>query len=128
MIFTGSGTPSVNRLIKGNIITNAIGAADGTSDSTSNSGQGIYLDDNTANTLIEDNYVENANYGMFLHNTTRNTVRNNIFHNNRTRAIFIYHNVPAGHYGNSNMVITNNVFSTTDPNKILVDFDSDATT
>jgi len=71
------------RKVKGNIVLNGIGAALGTTNSTSVSSAGIYLDDWSANVEISDNSIANASQtGIYIHNShdvqiTGNTLFNN---------------------------------------------------
>lgn len=53
------------------------------------SAQGIYIDDEGADILVEDNTVINADFGIQLHNATRNTLRGNRLFGNRSGQIWM---------------------------------------
>ena len=78
-----SSVTNVNRLIKGNIVLNGLGAISGTNSTTYIPAEGIYLDQNSANVEISYNTVANcANQGIFFHNAANNNTHNNTFYNN----------------------------------------------
>ncbi len=71
--------------IIGNIVTNGLGAPEGTS-TTNNNSIGIYIDDFLNNIDIEGNTVANSGVGIYLHNNKNITMINNTsFNNSRTQ-------------------------------------------
>jgi parallel beta-helix repeat protein len=99
----------LGRQIVNNIISNGIGAKEGTNSSTQSS-KGIYLDDYANNYLIAYNTVINCQYGLFFHSAYKNVVRNNVFYNNNAQ-IYIQNNSIAGIARNN--TITDNIFFST---------------
>lgn len=67
-----------NNTIKGNIISNGIGAGEGTINPTQLFAHGIYIDDRSSHVLVKSNEVSNcATSGIFLHNAKVITIVNN---------------------------------------------------
>lgn len=81
-----------NKLIKGNIVINAFGNANGT-DGKVFSSNGIYLDELSVHFKIDSNTVQNCGGGIYIQNSRCDTVINNIFKDNNTSEIFINHTV-----------------------------------
>jgi len=76
------GTTATNRIVRNNIILNAIGAfvgAEGFYYEAYGKAAGIYLDDRSYNTLVTGNVVAHGNWsGILLHNNGNNQVTNNL--------------------------------------------------
>lgn len=110
--FSSSSTSYSQRYVTNNTISNGGGASAGTN-TTNSDAFGIYMDNNSSDVTITDNYVhDNGGAGLFIHGATRITAARNI----------IYNCVMTGGYGQflvitgkgfgatRNMVITNNQF------------------
>ena len=78
-------TTASNRIIRGNIVLNAVGAfagAEGYYYENYGKTAGIYLDDQSYNTLVDSNVIAHGNWcGIFLHNCGNNQVTNNLVYN-----------------------------------------------
>ncbi len=75
-----------NQEVIDNIVLNAIGAPDGTTNPNYRASEGIYLDDNVNNVTVSNNTVAfGANYGIFVHNARSFTVKNNTLFGNRVQ-------------------------------------------
>ncbi len=80
-IYTGNDA-FVGRVIEGNIILNISGNSDGSTNNTPMS-EGIYLDENSANVLVQNNTVANSqNSGIKLHKGHNNIIKTNTSFNN----------------------------------------------
>ncbi len=90
--------------IVGNIISNGIGAGDGTPKKSSSSAEGIYLDDNVYGIDIADNTVTSTNWGIYLHNAYDIVLTGNISYNNAVQ-LYAKHDK---HHPVSNITMTDN--------------------
>ena len=90
-----TGTPLQSKII-GNIITNAIGAPEGTNNDYS-AVYGIYMDDNVSTIEISGNTITNVkDGGIYLHNSHEITLFNNTSYNNGSQLHIQYNACPAG--------------------------------
>jgi parallel beta-helix repeat protein len=114
----GASTTIKSIVIKENIVTNGIGAAAGTTGGDSGA-EGIYLDDNTINTVVQGNTVANVQHsGIYLHNARKNTIKYNTFYNNAQQLAFQHDHV--GTFAvDSNIVRGNQLFSLT-PSQLII--------
>ena len=100
-----------NRKITNNIILNGVGATAGTN-GTYAPAEGIYLDDQSPNTLISGNTVAYcANAGIYLHNSPLTTVKNNTVFSCNTNLWIKQENAA---FPVVNCDIQNNIFASTD--------------
>ncbi|WP_409014259.1 DUF1565 domain-containing protein [Dyadobacter sp. NIV53] len=104
------GTTASNRIIRKNIVLNAIGAfagAEGHYWEAYGKAAGIYLDDRSYNTLVDGNTLANGNWGgIFLHNCGNNQITNNFVYNFRQQMLF---GVESGKI-NRNFKVNGNIF------------------
>jgi len=110
--FSGSSTKNdVGMVISGNTVSNAKGNFDGTSlpHSTAN---GIYLDNNIHDVIVQKNLVSNVDYGIFIHDGYNNIITDNRFLSCRLSGILIQEDSStiAGFVRNNHIV--GNVFET----------------
>jgi parallel beta-helix repeat protein len=90
-----TGAPLLSKIV-GNIITNAVGAAEGTNNDYS-AVYGIYMDDNVSNIEISGNTITNIkDGGIFLHNSHEITLFNNTSFNNGSQLHAQYNSCPLG--------------------------------
>lgn len=104
--YTGTRTAMTNCRITGNIVLNGLGAIDGTSGNQTSTAIGIYLDNNTKNTEVDNNTVANCNtYGMLMNNPSYVNIHHNTFFNNnpQIRSTFMTGSNPV-----TNMTISSN--------------------
>ncbi|MGC3947771.1 MAG: right-handed parallel beta-helix repeat-containing protein [Chryseolinea sp.] len=87
-IYTYSGSKEkvyTNRVIRNNIVLNAIGAFTGVESyyyEAFGKAAGIYLDDFSNHTIVANNTVANGQWvGIFLHNAQNNEIKNNVILN-----------------------------------------------
>lgn len=105
--------PDINasdRIIRKNIILNAGGAfvgAEGHFWEPFGKAAGIYLDDRSTNTLVDQNTIANGTWGgIFLHNCGNNQITNNLIFNFSIQILFGVESIQR----NRNFQITGNVF------------------
>lgn len=95
--------------IIGNIIQNGIGISEGTNKPGTSSSNGIYLDNNLLNILIDGNTIINCGRsGIFLHNAPKTTVINNTLYNNATQ-LLITNDISSPNSLLRNDIIKNNI-------------------
>lgn len=106
------GLIETGREIVGNIVLNAIGAGQGTTDGSS--AQGIYVDDRADGIAIVGNTVGNSIYAsLYVHNGTNLNIRANTFYNGMQRGQLFVHDSYATGFpirsvtDNSNIVYVN---------------------
>jgi parallel beta-helix repeat protein len=88
-IYVG-GTPKnvgSGHVIRGNTVVDSMGNKDGTSSSTT-AGQGIYIDVDAHDVVVEDNTIVNTDWGLQLHVTHNNTLRGNTVFASRRSGLF----------------------------------------
>lgn len=107
--YNGGGTPT-NRIIRGNRIRNAIGAFEGVESyyyEAFGKAAGVYLDNNSINTIVEDNDIYDGDWGgVVINENTGNEVQNNRVTNFRYQCLMMK-------YDSSklrNLLISNNRF------------------
>ncbi|MEP7251248.1 MAG: right-handed parallel beta-helix repeat-containing protein [Ginsengibacter sp.] len=99
-----AGVTLYGQKVIGNIIRNGIGISEGTDKPGSSSSNGIYMDDNSSNVLIDGNTVTNCGKsGIFFHNAFKMTLTNNTVFDNATQLIMVHD------YGMPNALLRNNV-------------------
>jgi hypothetical protein len=99
---TDSSSNRVNRIVRKNVVYNAIGMREGKNSSPFVNG--IYFDDNAHQIIADSNVVFNiSRNGLLLHNAHHITLRNNIVYNAR-QGIFYQKGPIAGHTMVSNVV------------------------
>ncbi|MEO6454840.1 MAG: right-handed parallel beta-helix repeat-containing protein, partial [Ginsengibacter sp.] len=84
-IYTYGGTANISRTgrkIIGNIVSNGVGAGNGTDNVKQQSAHGIYIDGNASGVEISNNTVLNSNRGLYLHSCREIVTKNNTFYNN----------------------------------------------
>lgn len=79
-----------NKLIRGNIVKNAVGTVDGT-DGDKHHACGIYLDEMSLHFRIDSNYVSGAGDGIYIQNSRSDTVMFNHTERNRKSELHINH-------------------------------------
>ncbi len=90
----------------GNIIKNGIGISEGTDKPGTSSSNGIYMDDNISNILIDGNTVTNCGKsGIFFHNAFDMTLNNNTVFDNATQLIMVHD------YAMPNALLRNNIIN-----------------
>ena len=102
------GSPS-NRKIINNMISNGIGAGDGTAWLRTRSAEGIYIDDNASQVEISGNTVSNCSKGIYLHNAYNNQISDNLLFNNDVH-LYMSHNKSHSTIRN-NSIVSNTFFS-----------------
>ena len=107
--YTGTNTNSKSgRKIIGNIVMNGLGASEGVNDGKP-LGEGIYLDNNSADVEIRDNTIANcSNQGIFLQSSHEITIVNNTIFNSGKKQLSIVQ--LANHPQVRNCTVTNNIF------------------
>ncbi|WP_171037837.1 right-handed parallel beta-helix repeat-containing protein [Dyadobacter luticola] len=104
------GDRSYNRIVRKNIVLNAKGAfagAEGHFWEPFGKAAGIYLDDRSRGTIIDQNTVANGNWGgIFLHNTGDVQVTSNLVYNFAQQLLFVVESADI----NRNFIITGNRF------------------
>ncbi|MEP6583496.1 MAG: right-handed parallel beta-helix repeat-containing protein [Ginsengibacter sp.] len=101
-----SGIPFKGIKVIGNIIKNGIGISEGTDKPGTSSSNGIYMDDNTSNVLIDGNTVLNCGKsGIFFHNAFSITLNNNTIFDNGTQLIMVHD------YAMPNALLRNNIIN-----------------
>lgn len=102
----------VPRLIKNNIVTNGIGNVEGAAAfALQPTAMGIYMDNFSSNTRIENNYVaNNTGSGLFFNSVKYDTAVNNVFFNNKYSGFLMLYLVGQDVLGH---VVTNNDFIST---------------
>jgi parallel beta-helix repeat protein len=113
--YTGpSNETGINRVIRNNIILNAIGARAGAEAyyyEPFGKAAGIYLDENANNIEISGNTVANGDWaGIFLHYAHTNNIHDNLFYNHRN-AVLVSQFTPT----TRNMVMAGNHFIARQP-------------
>lgn len=106
--YTGARTAMTNCRITGNIVLNGIGAIAGTAGNQSSTAIGIYLDNNTKNTEVDNNTIAHTNtYGMLMNNPSYINIHDNKFYDNspHIRSTFM-----TGSNAVTNMIVTGNWF------------------
>ncbi len=84
----GRNAGTTRKTISGNTVTNSIGNFSGTPN-TGSTARGIYLDDFTYNTAVQNNAVSNADYGIHIHSGHNNAIQGNSFLNERRNGLWI---------------------------------------
>ena len=99
-----AGVTWYGQKVIGNIIINGIGISEGTDKPGSSSSNGIYMDDNSSNILIDGNTITDCGRsGIFIHNAFSMTITNNTVFNNATQLLMVHD------YGMPNALLRNNV-------------------
>lgn len=117
-IYSSNGKKSTNngRKIVGNIISNGLGAADGTSNKSSSSAEGIYLDDNVNGVEINTNTITNCHWGIYLHNAYNIQVTDNTSYNN---AVQFYAKHDKNHVISNISFLRNNLIAQKPDQKVM---------
>jgi parallel beta-helix repeat protein len=101
-----------NRTISGNIISNGIGAGEGTNEVGKKFANGIYIDDNAANIIIDGNTAANcASNGVYIHNARNISVSNNTVYNNQVQLAMVHDDIAPNSPVKNNIVTGNILFS-----------------
>ena len=109
---TANALVNVNRIVKGNIVMNGLGAGEGTSDPSKKLAHGIYIDDNATNVSIDGNTVANcASFGVYVHNARNLTITNNTIYNNRAQLVMQHDDIAPNSPVVNNTVTDNILFS-----------------
>jgi parallel beta-helix repeat protein len=86
------GSPCSNRIVRKNIVLNAVGAfagAEGHFWEPFGKAAGIYIDDRSDNTLVDQNTVAHGNWGgIFLHNTGNIQITDNLVYDFGQQLLF----------------------------------------
>ncbi len=122
-MWNGNKLPMSNIKILNNIVYNSLGAPEGSIYDTYSGANGIYLDDCSQNTNLENNTVFNCiGLGIFLHATTNVTARNNTSFNNKEGQFVIAHN--NDFCLTRNNTIRSNVFVSKDASQSVARYES----
>ena len=106
----GHNTSYSNRKIYNNLIIDGVGAPAGTTDTGYRPMHGIYMDDNSANVIIEANTIADcAQNGLYIHNAHNITINGNTVYNNREQFVCSHDNV-ATNAPVKNLNVKNNIF------------------
>ncbi len=83
-IYAGRGNQNISfsGKIIGNVVSNGIGAGDGTPKTPLSSAEGIYMDAGASGIEISDNTITNCHWGIYLHNAYDIRITNNTLNNN----------------------------------------------
>ncbi|MCI5054861.1 MAG: right-handed parallel beta-helix repeat-containing protein [Flavobacteriales bacterium] len=124
-IYTYDGASSgglPNSQIKGNLVFNGLGAAEGTTN-IGGSAEGIYIDDNCSDIDVLDNTVFNiANNGIFIHNSDDITVQNNLVYHAKKQ--FFTKNDNLSSRTVTGLNVQHNVFFCKKANQMAAEFSS----
>lgn len=124
-IYTGSYyDPPVQDFIRFNIIENVFGYTGGIKKSCTEKllstcrgdGEGIYLDEQTSQRVVENNTVINATKGIFLHWATNNEIRHNTLYGNKNSQVW-FSGKDQPHYRLQNNLLLDNILYTTEANQ-----------
>ncbi len=112
----------INRIIKGNIILNGKGAGMGTSTIQEGYANGIYIDDNASDVIIDSNTVANCNgNGIFIHNARNVVISRNTVYNNNIQFV-MQHDEIAPKSKVVNNTVTGNIFFSLRENQAVAAF------
>lgn len=125
-IYTWNNGPNApknsGRKIVGNILTNGIGASDGTADKTNKFAHGIYIDDNATNVEIVSNTVaECQGFGIYIHNARDILIKSNTIYNNQVQ-LEMQHDDIASNSPISNCTVTDNILFSLHANQPVAEF------
>lgn len=98
-----------NSLISGNVITNGIGAPDGTPDKTDPRAHAIYADDGAHNAEISFNTIQNSSSGLYSHNGHELNIHDNLIVDCKITGIKYYNDANTI----ANIKLLNNTFYNT---------------
>lgn len=93
----------------GGIYTTSSGVKTITNNIVTNGYVGIYLDDQSVNSLVSNNTVFKCSYGIYIHNAHENTLEFNTSYNNGTQLLMVHDS----YFPNDpirNMKVLNNIF------------------
>lgn len=93
-IYTNNASAYVysTRVIDHNIVSNSLGAPQGTDGAFGNQGSGIFLDDGSSQVTVSNNTsFNNGRYGIFLHNVNNVALSGNTFYNNALAQVAMIH-------------------------------------
>lgn len=111
-----------NRIIKGNIILNGKGAEGGTNNIQEGYANGIYIDDNASDVIIDSNTVANCNgNGIFIHNARNIAISKNTMYNNNIQLV-MQHDEIAPNSEVVNNIVTGNIFFSLKENQAVAAF------
>jgi parallel beta-helix repeat protein len=121
--FTLQGSGSSNRIIRNNIILNAIGAPEGAQWNGDPKGEaaGVYLDGDASNTIVSGNIIAHSPWGgMFLNGNYSNQFLNNTVFD-CYYGMLITDNAATGTYGNArgNTITGNKFIALTAPQRAM---------
>ncbi|MGE5318134.1 MAG: right-handed parallel beta-helix repeat-containing protein, partial [Chloroflexota bacterium] len=118
------GTPiNYSRKLIGNIITNAIGAPEGTGGNQV-AAEGIYIDDRSANVDIIGNSVyQCGNNGIYIHNSNHINIHNNTIYDNGIQ-ILMRHDNAAASFPITNCKIDSNVFVSRTADQLVASYET----
>jgi parallel beta-helix repeat protein len=120
----GIYTSSPYNTIRGNTVTNTIGNADGTPN-TSTHTFGIYLDDLSHDISVLNNSVFNTDTGIFIHTGHNNTITGNTVYRSRSYGFVINRNTAGAPSGSvHDNVVTGNIFETIAANETASYYDA----
>lgn len=90
--------------IIGNIIINGVGCPEGTDKPGTGSSNGVYIEDNSNNVVVDANTISNCGRsGVFVHNSFGIILTNNLLYDNLTQLLMIHD------YAQPNALLRNNV-------------------
>ncbi|MEO6329384.1 MAG: Ig-like domain-containing protein, partial [Ginsengibacter sp.] len=102
-----AGTIRKGRKVTGNIISNGIGAPDGTDNRNIRPAEGIYMDCGSSAVEITNNTIFNVGKGLYIHNSRSIIANNNTMYNNGSQ-MYVKQNPKEELIRNN--AITNNIF------------------
>jgi parallel beta-helix repeat protein len=118
-----NGTGAVDftgQKVTDNIITNGVGAPEGTSHTQFYLAKGIYMDDNAANVEVARNTVSKCFNGLYVNNANNINIYGNTFFDNREFQVKFEHNTVAADKPVRNITFKDNVLSTEDKGQELM--------
>lgn len=117
-----SGTKNYSRKLIGNILLNAVGAAEGATGNVA--AEGIYIDDRSSNVDVIDNTIYKCgNNGIYIHNADHINIKGNHVYDNNVQLVMRHDNI-AQNYPITNCVVDSNVFVARDAKQWVASFEN----
>lgn len=117
-----SGTKNYSRKLIGNILLNAVGAAEGAVGNVA--AEGIYIDDRSSNVdIIGNSIYKCGNNGIYIHNADHVTMKGNNVYDNGVQLVMRHDNI-APTFPIINCVVDGNVFVARESNQLVASFET----